>query len=204
MVKSLQLIWKWGTRKWNLWVPIFRWITVTRQRRKGAGIVVPTMATRQHAHFQQLTLDSAATLSCWFKLSTLCSATFRAVSSSWSWLWMDDICSSRSRWWPLTSSLTLVMASKVASLARSSDCVWVKKKRNSEKDSVEDQIQMHHHLQKWWYIYVSEKWVIIGSGNGLAPVGRHAITWTNADLSSVRYECDNNPVNSASIILIKW
>ena len=184
--------------------PIFSWITVTRQRWEGARIVVPTMATRHHAPFQQLTLDSEATLSCWFKLSTLCSATFLAVSSSWSWLWTDDICSSRSRWRPLTSSLTLVMASKVASLARSSDCVWMKKKkRNSDKDSSEDQIQTHHHFEKWWHIYVSEKCVIVGSGNGLAPVGPHAITWINADLSSiVRYECDNNQVNS-SIILIK-
>ena len=74
-----------------------------------------------------LMVCASSSVSCWFKLSTLCSATFRAVSSSWSWLWMDDICSSRSRWRPLTSSLTLVMASKVASLARSSDCVWVKK-----------------------------------------------------------------------------
>ena len=29
-------------------------------------------------------------------------------------------------------------------------------------------------------------WVIIGSGNGLSPVRRQAITWTNADLLSIR------------------
>ena len=28
--------------------------------------------------------------------------------------------------------------------------------------------------------YASLKWVIIGSGNGLSPVRRQAITWTNA------------------------
>ena len=31
---------------------------------------------------------------------------------------------------------------------------------------------------------VSVNWIIIGSGNGLSPVRRHAITWTNADLLS--------------------
>ena len=81
-------------------------------------------------------------------------------------------------------------------------CLNEKKRRNSEKDCREDQMQTHHHLEKWWHIYASEKWVIIGSGNGLAPVGPHAITWTNADLSAiVRHESDNNQVNSASIIL---
>ena len=34
----------------------------------------------------------------------------------------------------------------------------------------------------WWRIYVSAHWVIIGSGNGLAPVQCRPITWTNCDL----------------------
>ena len=32
----------------------------------------------------------------------------------------------------------------------------------------------------------SVNWVSIGSGNGLSPVRRHAITWTNAGLMSIR------------------
>ena len=35
-------------------------------------------------------------------------------------------------------------------------------------------------------IYASMNWVIIGPGNGLSPVRRQAITWTNAGLTSVR------------------
>ena len=37
----------------------------------------------------------------------------------------------------------------------------------------------YQHLEVWWY--VSKNLVIIGSGNGLAPVWCQAITWTNAD-----------------------
>ena len=36
------------------------------------------------------------------------------------------------------------------------------------------------------HIYASVNWVIIGSGNGLSPVRRQAITWTNAALLSIR------------------
>ena len=35
-------------------------------------------------------------------------------------------------------------------------------------------------------------WIIIGSGNGLAPSRRQTITWTNADLSS------NGPIGTYS------
>ena len=35
-------------------------------------------------------------------------------------------------------------------------------------------------------IYASVNWVIIASGNGLSPVRRQAITWTNARLLSIR------------------
>ena len=35
-------------------------------------------------------------------------------------------------------------------------------------------------LEAEWRIYASLNWVIIGSDNGLAPVQRHAIIWTNA------------------------
>ena len=45
----------------------------------------------------------------------------------------------------------------------------------------------------WWqppaisiHIYASAIWVIIGSGNGLVPDRHQAITWTNADLLSIR------------------
>ena len=34
-------------------------------------------------------------------------------------------------------------------------------------------------------MYASGNWVSIGSGNGLAPVWRQAIAWTNADLLSI-------------------
>ena len=34
--------------------------------------------------------------------------------------------------------------------------------------------------------YHSVKWVIIGSGKGLSPVWRQAVTWTNADILSAR------------------
>ena len=36
-------------------------------------------------------------------------------------------------------------------------------------------------------IYASVNWVSTGSGNGLLPIRRQAITWTNADLFSIRY-----------------
>ena len=36
----------------------------------------------------------------------------------------------------------------------------------------------------WCYIYVSLKWVIIGSGNGLAADWHQAIIWTISDLLS--------------------
>ena len=35
------------------------------------------------------------------------------------------------------------------------------------------------------HIYVSVSWVNIGSGNGLSPVQRQAITWTSADFLSI-------------------
>ena len=34
-------------------------------------------------------------------------------------------------------------------------------------------------------LYASVNWVSIGSGNGLSPVRRQAITWTNAKLLSI-------------------
>ena len=34
-------------------------------------------------------------------------------------------------------------------------------------------------------MYVSRNWVIIGSGNGLSPDRRQAITWINTDLLSI-------------------
>ena len=37
----------------------------------------------------------------------------------------------------------------------------------------------------WYRIYASANWVSIGPGNGLSPVRRQAITWTNADLLSI-------------------
>ena len=37
----------------------------------------------------------------------------------------------------------------------------------------------------WCRIYVSVNWASIGSGYGLPPVRRQAITWTNADLLSI-------------------
>ena len=33
-----------------------------------------------------------------------------------------------------------------------------------------------------WRIHASVNWVIIGSGNGLSPMRRQAITWTNVDI----------------------
>ena len=33
-----------------------------------------------------------------------------------------------------------------------------------------------------WRIYASVNYILIGLGNGLSPVRRHAIMWTNADL----------------------
>ena len=35
------------------------------------------------------------------------------------------------------------------------------------------------------FIYASVNWVSIGSGNGLSPVRRQAITGTNADILSI-------------------
>ena len=43
-----------------------------------------------------------------------------------------------------------------------------------------EQINLH-----CFNIYVSVNWVSIGSGNGLSPVRRQAITWTNGDLLSI-------------------
>ena len=37
----------------------------------------------------------------------------------------------------------------------------------------------------WCCIYTSITWVSIGSGNGLSPVRRQAITWINTDLLSI-------------------
>ena len=36
-----------------------------------------------------------------------------------------------------------------------------------------------------WHIYASVNWVRIGASNGLSPVRRQAINWTNADLFSI-------------------
>ena len=37
----------------------------------------------------------------------------------------------------------------------------------------------------WCRIYLSVNWISIGSGNGLSPIRRQAITWTNAHLLSI-------------------
>ena len=37
-------------------------------------------------------------------------------------------------------------------------------------------------INAWWRIHVSLNRVITGWVNGLSPVGRETITWTNADL----------------------
>ena len=34
--------------------------------------------------------------------------------------------------------------------------------------------------------YASENWIIIGSDNGLTPIQWQAITWSNAELLSIR------------------
>ena len=39
-----------------------------------------------------------------------------------------------------------------------------------------------HHTEAWWDMYALVDWVTIGSGNGLSPVQRQAITWINDDL----------------------
>ena len=56
--------------------------------------------------------------------------------------------------------------------------------------SLTDQLILNLHklinpISPWCRIYASVNWVIIGSGNGLSPVWRQAITWTNAGLLSV-------------------
>ena len=56
-----------------------------------------------------------------------------------------------------------------------------------------DDLKSHLHLEaanKLTHLplvrtYTSVNWVIIGSGNGLSPVWRQAITWTKADLLSI-------------------
>ena len=45
-VKTLQLIWRWGTRWWNLWVPHLQMSCRDLTSWQGARIVVPVMATR--------------------------------------------------------------------------------------------------------------------------------------------------------------
>ena len=40
--------------------------------------------------------------------------------------------------------------------------------------------------------YASVNWIIIGSGNGLSPTRRQAITWTGDDLLSIRTIRKNN------------
>ena len=42
------------------------------------------------------------------------------------------------------------------------------------------------HLSRVPHAYASVNWLSLGSGNGLSPVRRQAITWTNADLLSIR------------------
>ena len=50
---------------------------------------------------------------------------------------------------------------------------------------------MAHNMQRvnssppWCCIYASVNWASIGSGNGLSPVRRQAITWTRAGLLSI-------------------
>ena len=44
------------------------------------------------------------------------------------------------------------------------------------------------------------QWVITGSGNGLSPVRRQAITWTNADLLSIEPLGANNEIKNYSFI----
>ena len=55
-------------------------------------------------------------------------------------------------------------------------------------------------------MYASMNWVIIGSGNGLSPDRRQAITWTNADLFIVSWTPGNIfqwNLNRNSIIFIQ-
>ena len=40
-------------------------------------------------------------------------------------------------------------------------------------------------ISPWYSIYASAIWASFGSANGLSPVRRQAITWTNADLLSI-------------------
>ena len=40
------------------------------------------------------------------------------------------------------------------------------------------------HLPLVLHIYASVNWVSVGSGNGLSPIRRQAITWTNTGLLS--------------------
>ena len=45
-----------------------------------------------------------------------------------------------------------------------------------------------------WHTYALVKWVRIGSDNGLVPVLRLTIIWTNADLFSIRpFDLNLNP-----------
>ena len=45
--------------------------------------------------------------------------------------------------------------------------------------------QILEQIQAKWHINASMNWVSIVSHNGLAPIRRQAITWTNADLLSI-------------------
>ena len=47
------------------------------------------------------------------------------------------------------------------------------------------EIRILTHLPLVPHIYASVNWVIIGSGNGMSPVRRQAIIWTNAGLLSI-------------------
>ena len=45
-----------------------------------------------------------------------------------------------------------------------------------------DNNRIRKHIEAEWRIYASLNWVIIGSDNGLSPVRRQAITWTNVGI----------------------
>ena len=55
-IKSLQLIWWSGTRRWICGHPIFKWVAVVWQGWEGASIVTPAMAARRFNHQDNCTL----------------------------------------------------------------------------------------------------------------------------------------------------
>ena len=56
----------------------------------------------------------------------------------------------------------------------------------SAKGEQINQPSIYQLISPRWCIYMSERWVSIGSDNGLAPVWHQAISWINTDLLSVR------------------